>query len=185
MCYNRTLATVRLNSSFPQCSASTAQLVLSTQLTRNPAVNSKVRLVQMLLQTSILKTVWWKPNVKIIYFSVASPTSGGRSVDIVRLRIKATEFVFCLWLYSPLFGLDQFFSFLIFYAVGRTPWTGEQPVAVSLPAHRTAQTQNKLTQTSMPHVGFEPTIPVFERVKTVHALDRAATAIGVKTFECY
>jgi hypothetical protein len=30
----------------------------------------------------------------------------------------------------------------------------------------------------MPQVGFEPTIPVFERVKTVHALDRAATVIG-------
>jgi hypothetical protein len=27
-------------------------------------------------------------------------------------------------------------------------------------------------------VGFEPTIPVFERTKTVHALDRAATVIG-------
>jgi hypothetical protein len=27
-------------------------------------------------------------------------------------------------------------------------------------------------------VGFEPTIPVFERAKTVHALDRAATVIG-------
>jgi hypothetical protein len=27
----------------------------------------------------------------------------------------------------------------------------------------------------MPWVGFEPTIPVFEREKTVHALDRAAT----------
>jgi hypothetical protein len=27
-------------------------------------------------------------------------------------------------------------------------------------------------------VGFEPTIPVFERVKTVHALDRAATVIN-------
>jgi hypothetical protein len=25
----------------------------------------------------------------------------------------------------------------------------------------------------MPQVGFEPTIPVFERAKTVHALDRA------------
>jgi hypothetical protein len=25
---------------------------------------------------------------------------------------------------------------------------------------------------------FEPTIPVFERAKTVHALDRAATVIG-------
>jgi hypothetical protein len=30
----------------------------------------------------------------------------------------------------------------------------------------------------MPRVGFEPTIPVFERAKTVHALDRAATVIG-------
>jgi hypothetical protein len=31
----------------------------------------------------------------------------------------------------------------------------------------------------MPHVGFELTIPVFERTKTVHALDRAATVIPV------
>jgi formylmethanofuran dehydrogenase subunit E len=30
----------------------------------------------------------------------------------------------------------------------------------------------------MPRVGFEPTIPVFERAKTFHALDCAATAIG-------
>jgi hypothetical protein len=30
----------------------------------------------------------------------------------------------------------------------------------------------------MSKVGFEPTIPVFERAKTVHALDRAATVIG-------
>jgi hypothetical protein len=28
-------------------------------------------------------------------------------------------------------------------------------------------------------VGFEPTIPVFERAKTVHALERAASAIGL------
>jgi hypothetical protein len=27
-------------------------------------------------------------------------------------------------------------------------------------------------------VGYEPTIPAFERAKTVHALDRAATVIG-------
>jgi hypothetical protein len=27
-------------------------------------------------------------------------------------------------------------------------------------------------------VRFEPTIPAFERAKTVHALDRAATVIG-------
>jgi hypothetical protein len=30
----------------------------------------------------------------------------------------------------------------------------------------------------MPGVGFGPTIPVFERAKTVHALYRAATVIG-------
>jgi hypothetical protein len=35
----------------------------------------------------------------------------------------------------------------------------------------------------MPWVGFEPTIPVFERAKTVHASDRAATVIGSHSTE--
>jgi hypothetical protein len=30
----------------------------------------------------------------------------------------------------------------------------------------------------MPRIGFESTIPVLERAKTVHALDRAVTVIG-------
>jgi hypothetical protein len=84
----------------------------------------------------------------------------------------------CLWLYSPLLDLHHFFSFLIFYTVGRTPWKGDQPFARPLPAHRTVQTQNKRTQTFMPQVGFEPTIPVFERAKTFHALDYLTTVIG-------
>jgi hypothetical protein len=42
-----------------------------------------------------------------------------------------------LWLYSPLLSLGRFFSFLIPYTVGRTPWTGDQPVARPLPTHRT------------------------------------------------
>jgi hypothetical protein len=41
------------------------------------------------------------------------------------------------------------FSFLILYTVGRTPWTGDQPVARQLPTHRTTQAQNKSTQTFM------------------------------------
>jgi hypothetical protein len=77
-----------------------------------------------------------------------------------------------------LFGPWPFFSFLILYTVGRTPWTGDQPVERPLPIHRTTQTQNKSTQTSMPRVGFESMIPVFERAKTVYALDRAATLIS-------
>jgi hypothetical protein len=35
-----------------------------------------------------------------------------------------------------------------FYTVGRIPWPGNQPDARPLPAHRTAKTQNKRTQTS-------------------------------------
>jgi hypothetical protein len=46
------------------------------------------------------------------------------------------------WLYSPFLGLGLFFSFVIlFYTVGRAPWTADQP----LPTHRTTQTQNKRT----------------------------------------
>jgi hypothetical protein len=76
-----------------------------------------------------------------------------------------------------LLSLGRFFSFLILYTVGRTPWMGDQPVARPKSTHRTTQTQNKCRQTSMPWVGFESTIPAFEREKTVHALDRAAIVI--------
>jgi hypothetical protein len=65
-----------------------------------------------------------------------------------------------------------------FYTVGRTPWMRDQLVARPPPTHRATQTQNKNTQTSMPWVGFEPTIPAFVRAKTFHALDCAATAMG-------
>jgi hypothetical protein len=84
----------------------------------------------------------------------------------------------CLWLYSPFLGFGRFFSFLILYAVGRTPLTGDQPVARPLPVQTRTQTQNKRIQTSMPQVGLEPTTPVFERAKTDHILDRVATVIG-------
>jgi hypothetical protein len=59
--------------------------------------------------------------------------------------------------------------------VGGTPWKGDLPVARPLPTHKTTQTQNKSTQTSMPRVGFEPTIPVFEWAKTVRASDRSSS----------
>jgi hypothetical protein len=55
---------------------------------------------------------------------------------------------------------------------------GAQPFARPLRTHRRTQAQNKLIQTYLPRVGFEPTIPVFKRAKTVHALGRAATVIG-------
>jgi hypothetical protein len=46
--------------------------------------------------------------------------------------------------------------------VGRIPWTADQPVAMLPPTQDNTKTQNKLTQTSVPSVGFEPTMPKFE-----------------------
>jgi hypothetical protein len=69
-----------------------------------------------------------------------------------------------LLLYSPC-GPWPLFQFLSLYRVSRTLWTGDKPVARPLPTHRATLTQNKCRQTSMPRVGFEPTIPVFERAK--------------------
>jgi hypothetical protein len=83
------------------------------------------------------------------------------------------------WLYSALLGPGLFFSFVIFFT---------QPVGLlqrmispsqGCYLHRTTQTQNKSTHKHpWLGVGFEPTIPAFEREKTVHALDSAATVIG-------
>jgi hypothetical protein len=60
--------------------------------------------------------------------------------------------------------------------VGRTPWTGDQPIARPLPTQENKHRIN--ADISMPWVGFEPTIPVFERAKTVYASDCAAPVIG-------
>jgi hypothetical protein len=83
-----------------------------------------------------------------------------------------------LWIYS-LLDRGRFLSFLIVYTISKTPWMGDQPVARPLPAQRITQTQNKPTQASISRVGIEPTPPVFERAKTIHALDLAATVIGI------
>jgi hypothetical protein len=73
-----------------------------------------------------------------------------------------------LWLYSLPFGPGRFFRSYTQSIL--TPWTRDQPVARPLPIHRTTQTRNKRTETSMPRVGCEPTTPVFERGKTARPL---------------
>jgi hypothetical protein len=88
-----------------------------------------------------------------------------------------TEPFIHLWLYSSLLGPGRFFSFIILYTVHRTIWRGDQPIVRPLPTHRIAQIQNKRTQTPMPRVGLEPTIPVFQGAKTVHASDLAAAVM--------
>jgi hypothetical protein len=53
---------------------------------------------------------------------------------------------------------------------------GDQPVAIPLPIQDS--TNREKMQTSIPRVGFEPTIQVFEWVKTFRALDLATTMIS-------
>jgi hypothetical protein len=65
----------------------------------------------------------------------------------------------------------------ILQTVGRSPWAGYQPVARPLPT-QTTQTNNKRRQTSMPPARFELTTPVFQRAKTVYALNCETTVIG-------
>jgi hypothetical protein len=60
---------------------------------------------------------------------------------------------------------------------------GISPVARPIPTCKATQTQTKSGQTSMPRVGFELTIAVFERAKTFHALDRAATVMVDENFQ--
>jgi hypothetical protein len=79
---------------------------------------------------------------------------------------------------TALVDLGRFLQFLKLYTVGEAPCMGDRPGARPLPTDRTTQVQNKRTQISKSRVGFEPTMPVFKRAKTVHALDRATTVIG-------
>jgi hypothetical protein len=47
--------------------------------------------------------------------------------------------------------------------------------------HRAAQTQKKPGHTFMLRMGFEPTIPVFERAKMFHASDSVAIGYNILT----
>jgi hypothetical protein len=76
-------------------------------------------------------------------------------------------------------GLGRFFSSLIY-----TQSVGLLRRVISPSQGRYLHTEHhkyrkKRTQTSMPLVGFEPMIPAFKLAKTVYALGRAATVIGL------
>jgi hypothetical protein len=75
---------------------------------------------------------------------------------------------------TALVELGRFFSSIIYtQSVGLLGREISPPQGRYLHTEQHTNTQNKRTQTSMPRVGFEPTISGFELAKTVHALDRA------------
>jgi hypothetical protein len=61
-----------------------------------------------------------------------------------------------------------------------THWTGDQPVSRPIPTQYNTNTEE--TQTSMPGMKFEPTIPVFERANTFPTPDHSAAVVVYFSF---
>jgi hypothetical protein len=61
--------------------------------------------------------------------SVVAAVPSGVSLSPLRIIISICGST------ALLLNFGSYFSFLSFYTVGRTPWTGDQPVARPLPAH--------------------------------------------------
>jgi hypothetical protein len=75
-----------------------------------------------------------------------------------------------------------FWNLWIYWTVGRTPWTGDRPDKRPLPT-QDSNPPEKHRHISMPRVGFEPTIPVFERQKTVCVLESLIIGICIIYFK--
>jgi hypothetical protein len=103
------------------------------------------------------------------------PDAGCRNYQLKKSRVLSIY----IYVYgsTALGDLGRFFSLFI-----HTQSVGLLGKGISLSQGRylhTEQQRHRLNaQTSMPRVGFELTIPIFERAKTVHALERAATVVG-------
>jgi hypothetical protein len=79
----------------------------------------------------------------------------------------------------PLWSIGLISQFLDHFTDGRTPWTSDQQGLYLNTGQHKHRIKEYTYQTSMLFVRFEPTIPAFERAKTVHALDRPATVTGL------
>jgi hypothetical protein len=75
-----------------------------------------------------------------------------------------------IYIYSSTVHLG---SWCLFQFLGSIhSWKDSLDRGLARPTHRTTQTQNKRTQTSMSREGFKPMISVYEQWKAVHTLDR-------------
>jgi hypothetical protein len=87
-----------------------------------------------------------KPLIsKPIIGHVVKPAPSTSNPHVVLLRILSIYLSIYITIYgsTTLVDLGCFFSLLILYTVGRTPWPGDQPVARPQSTRRRTQTQNK------------------------------------------
>jgi hypothetical protein len=94
---------------------------------------------------------------------------GRRSGELVTNRLSYGTALLLL-------PLPLLLTFFIVYKVGTTPCRRDRAVGRPLPTPDNRNTE--VTQTSIPRLEFEPTIPAFKRAKTFHSLHCAATVIS-------
>jgi hypothetical protein len=87
------------------------------------------------------------------------------------------------WHYSPLLGPRLFFSFVISFIHTVEHLERVISPSQSLYLHTGQHKHNKCIQTSILWVGFEPTIPAFERAKTVDSLRPRGDCDRLHTWE--
>jgi hypothetical protein len=93
------------------------------------------------------------------------------------------------WIQQALYPANEnvgpwlLFQFVNLYTVGRTPWTGDQPVARSLPAH-TGQHKHKINAHRHPCLKWDsnPRSQCLSGRRQVHGLGRPAIVIGTSLF---
>jgi len=114
--------------------------------------------------------------------ALTSPTGGGRSVGIVRVRTKATESLSLLSFFGvdvclPAYCRCRGYCCTWSHSDTRTRKdTSERGMALRRNLYRTTHNTPK-RQTSISSARFEPTMTTSERPQT-HALDHAVTRIG-------
>jgi len=120
------------------------------------------------------KLVWWHDiNIQVICVALEVPqrfiwNCYQPSNAVIFIILHGTS-------HSRPVPVQNFWTYESIWTCGRIPWKGDQPDARHLPTQGNTE---KRGHTSMPQAGFKHAIPVFERSKTVHALDHAATGTG-------
>jgi hypothetical protein len=124
------------------------------------------------------------------FISLQKCTIKRKSWDVHNLGVKECYALIAIfafihlihqWLFQPFVGPWPLLQFRnIFYTDGGTSWTSDQPVAK--PATYTQGNTDRRNAHRNIHALNE--IRAFERAKTVHALDRAASLIGLIAM-CY
>jgi hypothetical protein len=111
------------------------------------------------------------PAIHSTKFSIFTITRGRYNRPINGRRAEWTQFGLHPPLCKKCIYLSIYLSFLSFLIY--TQSVGRFRQGISPSQGRYVHTEQHKHRINANRVGFEPTIPVFERAKTVHALDRA------------